>query len=107
MSASPYTNNLLNFIRNYFTLRLAFATPAHLHEVAYVQAPFGWTNVVTDSVSGLVRAEMTTCPIHRAIPHACPLCKYVVMRHRKPRNLECDRMSYPQIFLSCEINTAK
>ncbi len=60
--------------------------------------PSGWANAATGSVSGRVWAEMTSCPAHRAFLHACSLCKCVVMRRRKPRYSECDRMSCPQIF---------
>lgn len=60
--------------------------------------PFGWANAATGSVSGRVWAETTSCPARRALLHACPLCKCVVMRRRKPRYSAYDRMSCPQIF---------
>src|SRR5690554_5222717 len=66
--------------------------------------PFGWADAATDSVSGRVWAGMTSCPAHKGILHACPLCKCVVMRRRKPRYSACDRMSHPQIFKAFPIH---
>jgi len=47
--------------------------------------PFGWANAATDSVSGRVWAETTSCPARRALHLACPLCKCVVTWWTGPR----------------------
>src|SRR5690554_7806751 len=60
--------------------------------------PFGWANAATDSVSGRVWAETTSCPAYKDILHACPLCKCVVIGCRVPRYSEGNRMLSPQIY---------
>ena len=46
--------------------------------------PSGWANAATDSVSGRVWAGMTSCPAHRAILHAFPLCNALLYAVESP-----------------------